>query len=245
MVRRIALIVGAAWALSACSAPISEEELVEVRRASTSPAERERDELIRRTLLSANKIWTAQFARFDDAFYPVQAVLFNGGTQSECRPIRDEEGTTFCRADRKIYASDQSWLVIDREFGRTSAVNHAVIIAHEIGHNVQSQTGVYDKVMAAIEQAAPSQKGPLNAKLELQADCYAGLWFRSLSQANDPASVDEALRSRYIGGDDYRQRTIRGWHDVNEVSHGLAENRVAAFRKGMERGDPDDCGFDI
>lgn len=250
--RYLVLIAGAAWALSSCApptyddTPLTAEQLVEVRRASPELANLERDAVIGETLVSANKLWTAQFARFNDRFKPARAVVYNGGTTSDCRPMPDVDSQTFCPADLRIYTSDWSWQDLDQEFGRSSKIAHGVVIAHEVGHVVQAQTGVYNKVKNAIvNTSSPVQQGRLQAKLEQQADCYAGMWFRTQPEASDPDLVDDALRSRYITGDDYGQMQANGWVDADQISHGTSEQRVAAFRKGMARGDPDDCEFEM
>lgn len=257
MIRLVPLLV--ACALAACEAPREGNQsaasqpsgdadhaaaLIDQQRTPTDAATATRDRLVADTLAQANELWTRQFARFGDPFRPAEAVLFVASAQSPCRSITQGDGPTFCRADSRIYISDASWDRLAAEMGGTVPIAQATVVAHEVGHVVQRQTGVYDKVMRAIE-AAPAERGRLNAKLEFQADCYAGIWFREQTAARDPAALAAAERSRTINGDDYQQVRVRGWHDPAEISHGLSTERVAAFRRGLTRGNPDDCGFDI
>lgn len=237
----IALLVSACGSQSSPDA-VDPGVLVEVRRASPAPEAAARDRLIGETLAQANAMWSRQFARFGDGFYPGRAVLYDRATASECRMMTVDEAT-FCRADGRIYLGDERWRASD--LGGDDPVAQAVTVAHEVGHVVQKQTGVYGRTIDAIETAPPDMKGRLNAKLEQQADCYAGMWFREGPFADDPSALARAERSRHLNGDDTRQVNARGWHDPNEVSHGLSSERVAAFRKGLARGDPDDCGFDL
>jgi hypothetical protein len=244
----------AAGCLSGCGSPPSANETavtpvagsgVIALRAAPDPATADRDRRIGAVVQSVNALWSRQFARFGDDFTPATVTVFAAATQSPCRPIVAEDGPTFCRADGRIYISDASWQRFDAYYGAVSEVAQAIVVAHEIGHLVQKQTGTYDKVIRRRKAAAKADHGQINALLENQADCYAGIWLREQPDMANPAALAQAERSRAIMGDDYQQVSVRGYADPNEISHGLSSQRVAALKRGMARGDPDDCEFEL
>lgn len=252
---RLVVAALAAASLAGCGSPPSASNEtgaavpaasgVNALRAAPDAATADRDRRIDAVVQSANALWTRQFARFGDAFAPATVIVFTATTESACRPIVTQDGPTFCRADGDIYISDASWRRFDADYGAVSEVAQAIVVAHEIGHLVQKQTGTYDKMIRRRKFAAPAEQGRLNALLESQADCYAGIWLREQPDLANPTALAQAERSREIMGDDYQQVRVRGYADPNEISHGLSSQRVAALKRGMARGDPDDCEFEL
>lgn len=214
---------------------------VEIRRALADPAAAPRDALIRDTLRSTSALWQREFKARNCCFVPAQGVIYNGRITTPCRDFVDVDGANFCRADHKVYFSDQTWTELAQELGHISPIAQAVAVAHEVGHLVQQQTGTYGRVMRAIQTLPSAVASRLNAKLEAQADCYAGIWIHAQGAAYSAADIQDAVNSRRVGGDDYQQMKVRGYVDPAFVDHGSSQYRIDWFRRGLARGEPDDC----
>jgi uncharacterized protein len=169
-------------------------------------------------------------------------VLFTEPRDSGCGVASPETGPFYCPADMLVYLDLGFFRELSRRFGAPGDFAQAYVIAHEVGHHVQTLLGTN----AAVQQesrANPSERNELSVRLELQADCYAGVWGASVYARDilQPGEVQEALTATAAVGDDRIQQQTQGRIDPETFTHGTSEQRVRWFRTGFDSGDPNDC----
>ena len=192
--------------------------------------------------------WDQEFARDGQRYRHARLDLFTDRTRSACGAAEMEMGPFYCPADEKAYVDLGFFQELKDRFGAPGEFAQAYVLAHEIGHHVQKLLGISDKVTAAQEKN-PSQANALSVRLELQADCFAGVWAHSLKQrstANSPISIDEsdvesALTAAAAVGDDRIQKQATGTVNPETWTHGSSKDRVKWFKTGMESGDINRC----
>jgi predicted metalloprotease len=175
-------------------------------------------------------------------YHNAKLVLFRQGTQSGCGPAESAMGPFYCPADEKVYIDLGFYDELKTRFKAAGDFAQAYVLAHEIGHHVQHLLGTEDKVQR-LQQARPDLANPLSVRLELQADCYAGVWAHSTQQRDllDQGDVDEALTAASAVGDDRIQQQETGHVNVDSFTHGSAAQRSTWFKRGFERGDINAC----
>ncbi len=190
---------------------------------------------------SVQTFWTDQF-RASGKQYPVtKLVLFDSSTQSPCGPASASTGPFYCPADQKVYLDLTFFDELQSRFGAKGGdFAIAYVIAHEFGHHVQNSLGITQGVEQQVQQD-PSQQNALSVKVELQADCLAGVWAHSAASDLQPGDIDEALSAASAVGDDRIQQSTTGEIHPESWTHGSAEQRVQWFTKGYQSGKPDDC----
>jgi predicted metalloprotease len=169
-------------------------------------------------------------------------VLFTGRTDSGCGVASAATGPFYCPADGLVYLDLGFFRELDRRFGAPGDFAQAYVLAHEIGHHVQTLLGTNDAVQRESREN-PSERNELSVRLELQADCYAGVWAASV-YARDvlvPGDIEEGLAAAAAVGDDRIQQQTQGRIDPESFTHGTSEQRATWFRTGFESGDPDAC----
>ncbi len=169
-------------------------------------------------------------------------VLYRDATQTGCGVGQAATGPFYCPADHRLYVDLGFYDELRQRFGAPGDFAQAYVLAHEIGHNVQAILGTDAKVRAASRRN-PSQANALSVRMELQADCYAGVWGHSAAQRNklDPGDLQEGLNAAAAVGDDRLQRMSTGRVDADSFTHGTSEQRTQWFRRGFESGDPTSC----
>ena len=169
-------------------------------------------------------------------------VLFRDVTNTGCGYGQSASGPFYCPADGKVYLDLGFFDELHRRFGAPGDFAQAYVIAHEVGHHIQNLTGLERRVRQA-QQQRPDQANDLSVRMELQADCYAGVWGQSAERAGhlDTGDVEEGLRAAASIGDDRIQRQSGGVVNPESFTHGSSEQRVAWFRRGLENGSPDAC----
>jgi predicted metalloprotease len=152
-------------------------------------------------------------------------------------------GPFYCPADRKVYLDLSFFQDLADRFGAPGDFAQAYVIAHEVGHHVQTLTGVSEQVSAARQRASEVQSNQLSVRQELQADCYAGIWGAYAAQENllERGDMEEGLRAAAAIGDDRLQRQSQGRVVPESFTHGSSEQRVEWFRRGLENGRVDAC----
>ena len=178
-------------------------------------------------------------------YEPTRAVLFRDAIQSACGFAQAATGPFYCPADRKVYLDLGFFNELHRRFGAPGDFAQAYVIAHEIGHHVQTVTGIESQVRSR-QASSPAQRNALSVRMELQADCFAGVWGHHANRGGgdvqlDPGDVDEGLRAAAAIGDDRLQRMSGGRISPESFTHGSAEQRVTWLRRGLESGNPDAC----
>jgi len=169
-------------------------------------------------------------------------VLFREAVQSACGTAGAETGPFYCPGDQKVYIDLSFFDELDRRFGAPGDFAQAYVLAHEIGHHVQTLLGVSRKVRQA-QSSNPSSGNELSVRMELQADCFAGIWGHSTNQRKilDPGDVEEGLAAAAAVGDDRIQRQARGRVNPETFTHGSSEQRMQWFRRGFDSGDIKAC----
>jgi predicted metalloprotease len=151
-------------------------------------------------------------------------------------------GPFYCRADGTVYLDTAVFRELDRRFGAPGDFAQAYVVAHEVGHHVQKLLGISDQVTALQERArSQEQANALSVRLELQADCFAGVYGHFNQQYLDPGDIEEGLRAASAIGDDMIQKQAQGYVAPESWTHGSADMRVRWFRQGLQSGDPATC----
>jgi predicted metalloprotease len=186
--------------------------------------------------------WSKLFAQNGQQYRNAKLVLFSDSTNTGCGFGDAATGPFYCPNDERVYIDLAFYNELAQRFGAKGDFAEAYVIAHEIGHHVQKQLGISEQMEHAGKAA---QLGPtgLSVRLELQADCFAGIWARSTSQRNilDPGDVDEALGAASAVGDDHIQRQTSGAVHPETWTHGSAAERSAWFKRGLDGGTLDGC----
>src|SRR5688572_14454969 len=176
--------------------------------------------------------------RYQDA----KLVLFREGVQSGCGAAGAETGPFYCPADQKVYIDLSFFDELETKFEAPGDFAQAYVLAHEIGHHVQTQLGISQKVRAA-QSSNPSAVNDLSVRMELQADCFSGVWGHSTNQRDilEPGEVKEGLAAAAAVGDDRIQRQARGRVNPETFTHGSSAQRQQWFMRGFESGDVSAC----
>jgi uncharacterized protein len=202
-------------------------------------AEEPKVQFVSFVLDDAQQTWSRILGpRYTDA----KLVLFREAVQSACGTAGAETGPFYCPGDQKVYIDLSFFDELDQRFGAPGDFAQAYVLSHEIGHHVQTLLGTSRKVRQAQESNS-SLGNELSVRMELQADCYAGVWGHSTNQRNilDPGDVQEGLAAAAAVGDDRIQRQARGRVNPETFTHGSSEQRMQWFRRGFESGDIGAC----
>lgn len=184
--------------------------------------------------------WAAAFQRDGRTYERTKLVLFSGSTQSGCGAADAATGPFYCPADRKVYLDLSFFQELKDRFQAPGDFAQAYVVAHEIGHHVQTLLGIESQVRDLM-QSHPDQQNDLSVRLELQADCFAGVWAHSAYGELDPGDIDEALAAAAAVGDDRLQRQATGTVDPDSFTHGTSAQRQTWFGKGYQGGDVNSC----
>ncbi|HEX9206941.1 MAG TPA: neutral zinc metallopeptidase [Steroidobacteraceae bacterium] len=181
---------------------------------------------------------------FGGKYQPTTMVMYNGMTPTACGTGQAAMGPFYCPEDRKVYLDLSFFEDLDQKFGAPGDFAQAYVIAHEVGHHVQNLLGKAQEVHAAQQRARDAAAAnKLSVMLELQADCYAGVWAADAAPRLNlnPGDIEEGLRAATAIGDDRLQRQAQGVVVPDAFTHGSSEQRVRWLKRGMESGDPRAC----
>jgi uncharacterized protein len=186
--------------------------------------------------------WAKILPQYGTSFRPANLVLFRNSTQSGCGMAQSAMGPFYCPLDEKVYIDLGFYDELKKRFGAAGDFAQAYVLAHELGHHVQHLEGI-DEQMRAQQQRRPDTANQLSVMLELQADCFAGVWAHSTQQRQilDQGDVEEALNAASAVGDDRIQQRTTGRVNVDSFTHGSAAQRAQWFRRGFDSGDPKAC----
>ena len=195
-------------------------------------------------LADTEDTWSALLPQYNVQYVEPTLVLFSGVVQSGCGTAQSAMGPFYCPLDQKVYIDMSFYDDLSQRFGAPGDFAQAYVIAHEVGHHVQNLVGTAQRVREAQERADQVEANELSVRMELQADCFAGVWAnhaarsRQLLEAGD---VEEGLNAASAIGDDRLQRQAQGHVVPDAFTHGSSEQRVRWFRKGLEAGTPEAC----
>jgi len=201
-------------------------------------------EFVSRVLGSNERVWGEIFQKAGRQYAEPKLVLFTGQVQSACGFASAAAGPFYCGNDQKVYIDLAFYRELHQRFKAPGDFAQAYVIAHEVGHHVQNLLGIMGKVQARQQRASERDANNLSVRLELQADCLAGIW-ASLANRDrkilEHGDIEEGLNAAAMIGDDTLQKRSQGYVVPDGFTHGTAEQRVSWFRKGLETGDLKQC----
>jgi len=215
--------------------PAETREVTEQRNRAEDP----KVQFVSFVLDDAQKTWQQLLG---NKYQKARLVLFRDAVESACGSANSATGPFYCPGDQKVYIDLAFYDELDRRFGAPGDFAQAYVLAHEIGHHVQTLLGVSQQVRQ-LQRRNPDQVNALSVKLELQADCFAGVWGHSTQQRNllEAGDVDEGLGAAAAVGDDRIQKKARGHVSPESFTHGSAQQRQQWFRRGFDTGDIRAC----
>lgn len=207
------------------------------------PKNDEMSQFVRRVLGSTETVWGEIFNRNGSSYREPRLVLFTGQVQSGCGRAGAEVGPFYCPADEKVYIDLSFYDDLRTRFRAPGDFAQAYVIAHEVGHHVQNLVGTSDKVTAMQQRASERQANQLSVMLELQADCYAGVWgyYAQRRGVLEMGDLEEALGAASAIGDDRLQREAQGQVVPDSFTHGSSAQRTRWFKQGFDSGDMRRC----
>lgn len=196
-------------------------------------------------LADTEDTWRALFQQMGRTYREPTLVLFSGMVDSGCGLAQSASGPFYCPRNGKLYLDTSFFDEMSRRFGAPGDFAHAYVIAHEVGHHVQNLLGILPRVEAAQQQAGRTGANRMQVLVELQADCYAGIWAhyanRSRNISLEAGDVEEGLNAASAIGDDRLQRKAQGYVVPDAFTHGSSAQRVGWFKRGLEQGTLDAC----
>jgi hypothetical protein len=190
---------------------------------------------------SAENTWEALFQKQGQTFDAPKLVFYSGSGQSGCGAAQSAMGPFYCPPDQGIYIDTSFFDELATKFGAQGDFAQFYVVAHEMGHHIQNITGTSDEVRRAQARASETEGNQLSVRLELQADCYAGVWAAQNRERLEAGDVEEGMTAAQAIGDDTLQRKGRGRVAPESFTHGSAEQRQRWLRRGLETGDPARC----
>ncbi len=201
-------------------------------------------EFVSVVLADTEDTWNGLFSQMGKTYREPRLVLFSGAVQSACGFAQAAMGPFYCPADQKVYIDLSFYRDLKNRHGAPGDFAQAYVIAHEIGHHVQTLLGISEKVHSARARVSQVEGNRLSVMQELQADCFAGLWAHHADRARqilEEGDIEEALGAASAIGDDRLQRKSRGYVTPDSFTHGSSAQRVRWFKKGFKSGDIRDC----
>ena len=228
--------------LSGAGAPPTQSE--QVARGSGGAPTDDEGRFAAVVLASTEDVWSDIFRRSGAAYRPPRLVLFEQRVDTRCGLAGAATGPFYCPGDQKLYIDLSFFRVLSERLGAQGDFARAYVIAHEVGHHVQNLEGTMEQLQQARQRVSETQYNALSVRVELQADCYAGVWANHAQQARqwlEAGDIDEAINAASAVGDDRLQRRMQGTVVPESFTHGSSAQRVRWFRTGWESGDPKAC----
>ena len=213
-------------------------------QASEGTPQDEQGRFIAAVLGETEDTWSAIFQANGMQYVPPKLVLYRDEMPTACGTGSAAAGPFYCPLDRKVYLDLGFFQQLADEFQAPGQFAEAYVLAHEVGHHVQTLLGIGDKVRAAQERASEAQANQLSVRLELQADCFAGVWAKHADETKhilEQGDVESALRAAAAVGDDTLQKRARGYVVPESFTHGTAAERTSWFKRGLTGGSIQDC----
>lgn len=196
-------------------------------------------------LETTEEVWGNIFKSAGSQYKDPGMVLYTGGTRGGCGTAQSAMGPFYCPLDQKVYLDVNFFNEMAKRMNAPGDFAQAYVIAHEVGHHVQNMIGILSKVQRQKQGASKAQQNALQVRVELQADCFAGVWAYNVKTLPgvqmDPGDFDEAIQAAYAVGDDTLQKKARGYVVPESFTHGSAAQRQAWFKKGYTSGKVDSC----
>lgn len=238
----IILLVGAYYGVDLSGLVGTSSNIGAVGSSLSQNEEETLEKLSRVVLADTESTWQDYFARSGQKYSAPTMVLYNGATPSACGTGQSAMGPFYCPNDHKVYLDLSFYNDMKNQLGAGGEAAFAYVIAHEVGHHVQNLTGILPRI-SRLQQSNPAQANQLSVNLELQADCFAGVFGyqavkSNLFEAND---LEVAFAAAEAVGDDRLQKRSQGYAVPDSFTHGTSQQRLMWFRKGLQTGDPTQC----
>jgi predicted metalloprotease len=201
-------------------------------------------EFVARVLGSNNRVWNDIFTQMGKSYDKPKLVLFDGMVQSACGMAQSAMGPFYCPPDQKVYIDLSFYQDMKNKLGAAGDFAQAYVIAHEVGHHIQNLFGIASKVSAMRMRVSETQGNALSVRMELQADCLAGIWAQEANaSANllEDGDIEEGLNAAAAIGDDRLQKRAQGYVVPESFTHGSSEQRVRWFKRGLQAQSLSDC----
>jgi hypothetical protein len=208
------------------------------------PANDQMAEFVSVVLADTEDTWSEIFRQNGSTYRKPKLVLFSSAVESACGSARSAMGPFYCPADQKVYIDLSFYRDLQTKYQAPGDFAQAYVIAHEVGHHVQNLLGTSDKVQRLQKQVSKTEANQLSVMLELQADCYAGVWGNRAQRSRqilEQGDIEEALGAASAIGDDRLQEQARGRVVPESFTHGSSAQRTRWFKRGIETGDPEQC----
>ena len=192
-------------------------------------------------LASTEDRWSELFRQRGATYEPPRLVVYDRGTSSGCGAAQSAMGPFYCPVDHRIYLDPQFFAELAQRHGAPGDFAQAYVIAHEVGHHVQTLTGIADRIRQAQSGASERDGNALQVRMELQADCYAGVWAAREQLALEPGDIEEGMTAAAAIGDDTLQRAGQGRVVPESFTHGTSAQRQEALMRGFRGGDASAC----
>ncbi len=209
-----------------------------------TPEEEQLSRFVAVVLADTEDAWRDLFRAMGARYIEPKLVMFNGSVSSACGSASSAMGPFYCPADSKVYIDLSFYQDLKQRHQAPGDFAQAYVIAHEVGHHVQHLMGISEKVQNARRRLSQAQGNALSVKLELQADCFAGVWAHQTEKAKqilESGDVEEALNAASAIGDDRLQKQMRGYVVPESFTHGTSKQRMYWFSKGLKGGKVNDC----
>jgi predicted metalloprotease len=200
-------------------------------------------DLLTRVLGSTERRWSEIFAAAGTQYKPTKMVAYSNYDQSGCGAAQAAMGPFYCPTDQTIYIDPQFFNELSQRFGAPGDFAMAYVIAHEVGHHIQNMQGTLDQAQRSQAGLSRGEGNQIQVAIELQADCYAGVWAARDQNLLEPGDIEEGMRAAEAIGDDTLQKQAQGRVVPESFTHGTSAQRQAALSKGLETGDPAACKF--
>ena len=225
--------------------PAPQQQRMAPAPQASRPAPPEQRKFVSVILASTEDVWSVTFKQMGRTYQPPKLVLFSRGVQSACGMTSSAMGPFYCPGDRKVYLDLTFFTDMQRKLGVTGEFARAYVIAHEVGHHVQNLLGIMQKKQQLMQQTPNrAEKNKLSVMLELQADCYSGVWAKRADQSRhilEPGDIEKGLSAASAIGDDRIQKRTQGYVVPDSFTHGSSVHRVYWFKRGYETGDHKAC----
>ncbi|MDU8923682.1 neutral zinc metallopeptidase [Pasteurellaceae bacterium LIM206] len=210
--------------------------------ALTQSEEEQLEGLSATVLKDTETTWQTYFARNGQRYSPPIMVLYNGATPTSCGTGQSAMGPFYCPNDQKVYLDLSFYADMKNQLGAAGDAAFAYVIAHEVGHHVQNLLGILPKINR-LQQQNPTKANQLSVNLELQADCFAGIWGYQAAKNNllESGDLEEAFNAAEAVGDDRLQKRSQGYVVPDSFTHGTSKQRLMWFKRGLQSGDPTQC----
>jgi predicted metalloprotease len=192
-------------------------------------------------------VWTEIFRHQGKTYEAPQMIAYSNTDRSGCGIAQAAMGPFYCPTDQRIYIDPQFFQELSRRFGAPGDFAQAYVIAHEVGHHIQKLQGTLDQAQRSQSSASETQGNQIQVAVELQADCFAGVWAANARDAQgsilEAGDIEEGMRAAEAIGDDTLQQQSQGRVRPESFTHGSSAQRMAALRRGLQSGDPATCQF--